>query len=358
MPFSFWSLILSMGNISLWEYKMEKYTSKLTTLMERFWSLEQNTYNSGSWVKIEAGRAYRNGMETGVLRVTYNGLREDFVDSLPSITTKELDLSNSKLYFGGVPPNFDFMTHKDVFTPSLLGSMRGITTSNPGSNSLMNPLYTEPGLINKQFGVVATCQNKILKTVSFDGNGHIEVKSQPLRKDSSFGFSFITRQSDALMALSTFLGKPSGTLADFYSVSLVGGRLALVFGHGNGQGQVASFISLNKYNDAAHHSLFVMKRNRDIYVYVDDIRVDQGQVKLDSNVVDIKAPASGGLFLGGAPNVISSDVISSKMAASVNNYVGSIQDFAFIDDITVRVVAMNEPISFFNSAIGRNKMNL
>ena len=46
------------------------------------------------------------------------------------------------------------------------------------------------------------------------------------------------------------------------------------------------------------------------------------------------------------------------MAASVVNLVGTIQDFAFIDDLSVRIVAMNEPVSFFNSAIGRDRVIL
>ena len=42
------------------------------------------------------------------------------------------------------------------------------------------------------------------------------------------------------------------------------------------------------------------------------------------------------------------------MAASVENLVRTIQDFAFIDDVSVCVVSMNEPVSFFNTAIGRD----
>jgi len=314
----------------------------------------RDTYNSGQWVKLEAGRAFRNGAETGVLRVTFNGLREDYVDSLPSLTTKELDLQSSKLYFGGVPPDFDYALFPDLQTRSLLGSLRGITTSNPGSNSLMNPLYTEYRKLNPFYGVIPTCENRILKTASFNGNGHIEVKSQPLRKDSSFGFTFKSLQPDALIAISTFLGKPTGDLADFYSVSLVGGRLALVFGHGSDLNQVTSFITEKTYNDGKHHTLFVIKRNKKISVYVDDGRVDRGEIRLSENAIEMKAPKHGGLFLGGVPSVISSDIISSKMAASVENLVGTVQDFAFIDDVSVRIVAMNEPVSFFNTEIGRD----
>ena len=45
----------------------------------------------------------------------------------------------------------------------------------------------------------------------------MEVKSQTLRRDSSFSFTFKTEQENGLLALSSFLGKSSGDLADFYS---------------------------------------------------------------------------------------------------------------------------------------------
>jgi hypothetical protein len=77
--------------------------------------------------------------------VTHAGLREDFVDTLSALTARELSMEDSRLYFGGLPPDF---AYGDAFAGlasvgSLLGSMRAITTSNPGSNSLLNPLYTE-----------------------------------------------------------------------------------------------------------------------------------------------------------------------------------------------------------------------
>jgi hypothetical protein len=54
-----------------------------------------------------------------------------------------------RLYFGGVPPDFNMAAFPGLGSllpggvNSLLGSMRAITTSNPGSNRLLNPLYTE-----------------------------------------------------------------------------------------------------------------------------------------------------------------------------------------------------------------------
>ena len=40
------------------------------------------TYNSGGWVKVEAARAERNGVETGVLRVLFNGAKEELMDTI------------------------------------------------------------------------------------------------------------------------------------------------------------------------------------------------------------------------------------------------------------------------------------
>ena len=55
--------------------------------------------------------------------------------------------------------------------------------------------------------------------------------------------------------------------------------------------------------------------------------------------------------------VIGPVVVSMQLAASAENYIGTLQDFLFIDEVTVRVVAMNEPVSFFNVAIGRGDKN-
>ena len=186
----------------------------------------------------------------------------------------------------------------------------------------------------------------------------MEVKSQPLRPDSSFGFTFRSSASDGLLVLSTFLGQPSGHLAHYYSVSLVQGKLALVFGPGATSGQPTSFITGLSYNDGVYHTLFVTKRGRKISVFIDDERADEGGISVGKGAEDLAAPSHGGLFIGGLPNVILEEVVNSKMAASVVNLVGTIQDFAFIDDVSVRIVAMNEPVSFFNSAIGRDRVIL
>ena len=64
------------------------------------------------------------------------------------------------IYFGGVPPgrgsqyiNFDF--------GNFLGSIRSLTISNPGSNSILNPLYALRHSYNPYFGIEPNCERKV-----------------------------------------------------------------------------------------------------------------------------------------------------------------------------------------------------
>ncbi len=51
-----------------------------------------------------------------------------------------------------------------------------------------------------------------MQSVSFRGDGYVELTSQPLRSESSFGFSFRTLASEGLLLLSTFQGQANGDL--------------------------------------------------------------------------------------------------------------------------------------------------
>ena len=60
-----------------------------------------------------------------------------------------------------------------------------------------------------------------IQSVSFRGDGYVELTSQPLRSDSSFGFSFATLASEGLLLLSTFQGQTNGELVcSLFSLSL------------------------------------------------------------------------------------------------------------------------------------------
>jgi len=55
-----------------------------------------HVYNNGEWIKVEAARALRNGVETGILRVEKGDQKEEFMDtlSLPS----QVFFSNGKVF--------------------------------------------------------------------------------------------------------------------------------------------------------------------------------------------------------------------------------------------------------------------
>lgn len=311
--------------------------------------LTSHTYNGGGWVKVEAARALRNNVETGVLRVVLNGVHEDLMDTIALPTGVAFQMEESLMFVGGVPP--DYQSDQDLsFThlhrqslgswQSFLGQMRAITMSNPGSNSLLNPLYTQRHKANPYYGVVSRCDRHIQKMASFQGEAYIEVPSQPLRRLCTFGFSFQTFTVNALLLLSTFVGKQEAEAEkDFYSVSLIDGRLALKFSSSgsNESGEedsiVTTFVTKEAFNDGTDHTLSVTKSNDRIDVFIDDNLVSQEQgVHLD-DIQDISAPTNGGLYIGGIPFHLKDVVEKSGSVASINGFVGTISDLSFIDEL-------------------------
>ena len=301
--------------------------------------LTSHTYNGGGWVKVEAARALRNNVETGVLRVVLNGVHEDLMDTIALPNGVAFQMEESLMFVGGVPP--DYHSDQDLsFThlhrqslgswQSFLGQMRAITMSNPGSNSLLNPLYTQRHKANPYYGVVSRCDRHTQKMASFQGEAYIEVPSQPLRRLCTFGFSFQTFTTNALLLLSTFVGKTEAQ-KDFYSVSLIDGRLALKFGSSSSGD--TTFVTKEAFNDGAGHTLSVTKSNDRIDVFIDDNLVSQEQgVHLDGSQ-DISAPTSGGLYIGGIPFHMKDFVEKSGSVSSINGFVGTISDLSFIDEL-------------------------
>jgi hypothetical protein len=323
--------------------------------------LTSNTYNGGGWVKVEAARALRNNVETGVLRVTLNGVSEDLMDTiaLPRAITFQMD--QCLIFFGGLPPTYE----KRAFTfnrrqlESFLGSMRAITISNPGSNSLMNPLYTQRYRGNPYHGVEPHCERTVLKRVSFSGDGYLEVKAQTLRRDCSFGFSFRTFLANSVLVLSTFQGRSGGNDANYYSVSLLDGKLLFKFAAAaaaaiTNMGRRTEFATARSYNDGHYHTVSVKKVATRVYLYVDDNLVcDSVGLDLGDRTLEIPAPSDGGLFIGGVPFIIRDSIEHTGSTGSVNGFVGTISDLAFIDDVSVRVIAMNEPVAIERAHVGR-----
>jgi hypothetical protein len=55
-----------------------------------------------------------------------------------------------------------------------------------------------------------------VKVASFRGDGYVELASQPLRIETSIGFSFRTLAPEGLILLSTFQGQPNGDLVSHW----------------------------------------------------------------------------------------------------------------------------------------------
>lgn len=72
----------------------------------------------------------------------------------------EFQMENCEIFFGGVPPMFN-QHFANLELMSFLGSMRGLTVSNPGSNSILNPLYAVRRKHNPFYGIEPSCDQKV-----------------------------------------------------------------------------------------------------------------------------------------------------------------------------------------------------
>ena len=148
--------------------------------------------------------------------VTYNEHIQNLVDLMDTIALPPgfvFQMKDCLMFFGGMPPTYDTVYQRSW--NSFLGQMRAITISNPGSNSLINPLYTQRYKANPYYGVVSDCNRQRIKAASFNGEAYIEVQVQPLRRKCTMGFAFQTFTSNGLLLLAN----------NSYSIALVDGQL-------------------------------------------------------------------------------------------------------------------------------------
>ena len=315
------------------------------------------TYNGGNWVSVEAARALRNELETGVLRVTFNGQREDLMNTIdlrnPLIG---FHMDECDIYFGGIPPTFDRTTFPDVdFGDGYLGGIRSITVSNPGSNSIMNPLYAERRKLHPYHKVSSHCgDEETVDLVSFEEEtAFVELQSRPLKRISKFGFIFRTVRPDGLLLLSTYQRIDDSELDNFYSVALKDGKLHLFISSSVDPANRLQIISgETTFHDGALHGVVVERNGRRVRLSVDDRWIATGN--LGSHIGDISAPREGGLFLGGVPGLIELAVLNGNMAASVDGFAGSIRQLSFLDDDSIRIASFKNPVGFSNAIIGRD----
>lgn len=159
----------------------------------------KNKYNYGQYVKVAAERD-----------------RQDFVlsvdDEIIEVSTQSptsvlLDLANIQLYYGGVTPNFTQRDWPQIQFKPFIGCMKDVQIDT-------TPLYF---LNVDSYGIEAGCKSDYLKTITFLGEGYLELVGKPLKDDSELMFSFKTAQEDCLLLLSTFEGQHTDKTRDSVS---------------------------------------------------------------------------------------------------------------------------------------------
>ena len=282
-------------------------------------------YNTGQWVRLAAER---DKLE-GILSVDDELLE----GKVPTGGPMALELSESVIYYGGVPPNFTAQSWPSVSFKPFLGCMKDLQVDT-----------TPLGLLNADsYGVDTGCREKPNQVTSFYGKGSfIELRSLALREEADFSFSFKTTQPDALLVLSTFQGQARGPVRDshYYSVAIVGGLLESRFNGGSGE---SPLISETRVNDGVFHTVSVSKRHRRIAMSLDDVEI--GATRMVKGTRDIEAPPDGGLYLGGLPRTLT----LRGMAGTKESLKGVIQDFVF----NRKPMNLNDPVAFEKIGMGR-----
>ncbi|XP_022258341.1 laminin subunit alpha-1-like isoform X2 [Limulus polyphemus] len=240
-----------------------------------------------------------------------NSIIEGKADDWKKNDKIELNLS-TKMYYGGVPPNFSASSWPDVVFQGFHGCMSGLQIG----STVVNLLNAEA------YNLLPGCEDEVIKIVRFTGMGYLEMKGQPLERESNFSFTFLTKQENALLLLSTFEGSDEKEVENnYYSVAVVNGKLETRLNAGKGEKLIESSKPVN---DGKYHTVTLLKNRRYVKLRIDDENVgsDEG-LRLKGSRID--APVNGGLFFGGVRN----NMRVSQMTTTTNNLTGIIKDVIF-----------------------------
>ena len=83
--------------------------------------------------------------------------------------------------------------------------------------------------------------------------------------------------------------------------------------------------SKNTYNDGRLHTVSIVKSNRLIELYINDVRAGNGRLTTGSRRINSMRGSDGGLYVGGVPD----DVDATGQAASILSLDGCIMDLVF-----------------------------
>ncbi|GIY26654.1 laminin subunit alpha-2 [Caerostris darwini] len=265
-------------------------------------------YNTGQWIRVEAAR---EKFEAQLL------VEEEFLEQTLRGSTSALELRDSSLYYGGVPPNFTKESWPDVTFSNFFGCMKDLQIDSTPIDLFKGSFY----------GMNIGCSNRPLKVATFKGEGYLELNGQSLPLESSITFSFLTSQSDGLLLVSTFKGHSSSKQdqqQNYYSIALKDERVVAMFNSGNGEIQMNSDRTITKNT---FHTVNIIRKNRRLILRLDD--ETEADIRLPKAPTEISSPEKGGLFIGGVKKGI--DV--SGITATQQPFVGIIQDVVFNDKL-------------------------
>ncbi|RWS09264.1 Laminin subunit alpha-2-like protein, partial [Dinothrombium tinctorium] len=309
----FFAITLEEGQVSF-EFKIgSKVHEKLST---------NKTYNKGRWTKVSAERA----PDLAVLKVE-NENHEVELDETQWLT---MNLRESKLLLGGIPPNFTTqIAVLNIDSNHFSGCMRSIQID-----------ITNLNLVDADsYDVERGCE--IANVVSFDGKGFLELKAFSLKEEADFSLTFRTLQTNAVLLLAVNQDETiSGESRSYYSIAIIDGSLELKFNGGKG---VASLKEEEKINDGNYHTVTISKRHRKITVTIDDKEIGFTRLPQTTNVIEVSEDS--GLYLGG----VKKSVVIDDMIATNASLIGVIRDFVF----NGKLLQLNEPINFKHVKIGR-----
>lgn len=299
--------------------------------------LEINTtkrFNTGSWVNVQAARAFERNTENGILEV--NGQKQSGSPTKPITSVSLPDLSEAVYYLGGVQPGFKSgITKAPGADHAFLGCMKDVQINAESYNPMDSQKY---------FGVEPSCK-EIINSAGFYGNGYVELPSHSLRKRANLGFVFRTLQPDCLIMLSAY---PPQTTSEFdakdvrgnFSVSLINGKIHLWIDNGKGRVKLESNLTLN---DGEYHVINVNKLGRKIELRINDGL--QTTKTLSGTPALVNSPEGlGGLFLGGIPDFPEFD----DLAPTVVGLEGAIKSIVFNN----RTISYDQAMSFKNVHMG------
>ncbi|CAL2029211.1 unnamed protein product [Caenorhabditis brenneri] len=256
----------------------------------------QNVYNDG---KEHTVKAIRTGSEM-YLQVDSDA---DRFNTVISGENTALNIDNEQHYVGGVP----ITLNKDIFSDysinwnGFIGCILTVKPSQVGELDLDHPENSQ----GKSEGCSFNSQNigATDRTVGFPKPGYLLTKGISIDNNSTFGFSFRTREENGtLIYQSSKLQKVSKRDSEndgkgYMAFYLFRGYLVLHFGKdASSRKEVVTFRSIHPYNDGQVHAVFMSRNGKTISVKVDDKEIGESQTLSDESSV---GTSSGRLILGG-----------------------------------------------------------